>query len=62
LQEARELSADCIFINSHGLRRALGDDFDRRGISKAAVAIVLGAHCSVEVVRPKNDEYFKPAA
>ena len=64
LQEARELSADCIFIDSHGLKPALGDGLDRRGISKAAVALVLGAHCSVEVVRPKYliDQYLKPAA
>jgi nucleotide-binding universal stress UspA family protein len=62
LQEARELSADCIFIDSQGLKTALGDGFDQRGISKAAVAIVLGAHCSVEVVRPKIDQYFIPAA
>jgi len=62
LQEARELSADCIFIDSQGLKIAPGDGSDQRGVSKAAVAIALGAHCSVEVVRPKNDEYVKLAA
>jgi nucleotide-binding universal stress UspA family protein len=64
LREARELSADCIFIDSRGLKPALGDGFDRGGLSKAAVALVLGAHCSVEVVRPKYliNQYSKPAA
>ena len=64
LQEARELSADCIFIDSQGLKAALGDGFDEPGLGKAAVALILGAHCSVEVVRPKNliDQYLKPAA
>jgi nucleotide-binding universal stress UspA family protein len=64
LQEARELSADCIFIDSHGLKPSLADGFDRRGLSKAAVALVLGAHCSVEVVRPKYliDQYLKRTA
>jgi hypothetical protein len=64
LQEARELSADCIFIDSHGVNPAVVDRFDGRGLSKAAVALVLGAHCSVEVVRPKYliDQYLKPAA
>jgi nucleotide-binding universal stress UspA family protein len=64
LQEARELSADCIFIDSQGLKPALGDGFDRRGLGKAAVALVLGAHCSVEVVRPKYliDQYLKRTA
>ena len=64
LQEARELSADCIFIDSLGLKPALVDGLDRRGLSKSAVALVLGAHCSVEVVRPRYlmDQHFKPAA
>lgn len=64
LREARELSADCIFIDSQGLKPSLGDGFDQRGLGKAAVALILGAHCSVEVVRPKNliDQYLKPAA
>jgi nucleotide-binding universal stress UspA family protein len=64
LQEARELSADCIFIDSHGLKPALVDGLDRRGLSKSAVALVLGAHCSVEVVRPRYlmDQHLKPAA
>ena len=64
LREARELSADCIFIDSRGLKPAPGDGFDQGGLSRAAVALVLGAHCSVEVVRPKYliNQYLKPAA
>ncbi|HKU73614.1 MAG TPA: universal stress protein [Pyrinomonadaceae bacterium] len=51
LREARDISADCIFIESHGL-------------GKGVEAILLGAHCSVEIVRSKNltGEYLQPAA
>lgn len=64
LEVARELSADCIFIDSHRLGDGQGDRFDGRALSRVAEALVLGAHCSVEVVRPKNltDRYLKPAA
>ena len=63
-QEARELSADCIFIDSHGLGHESRYGVDRRGLGKVAEALVLGAHCSVEVVRAKNfsDQSLKPAA
>ena len=57
LQEARAFSADCIFIDSH--RR--DDGFNHPGLSKVAQALILGAHCSVEVVRA-NDPEFKSAA
>ena len=64
LQEARDHSADCIFIDSHGLGRRQSDDPDRRGLSKAVEAILLGAPCSVEIVRSKNltGQYLQPAA
>lgn len=64
LREARDLSADCIFIESHGLGGRQSDGSDRRGLSKAAEAILLGAHCSVEIVRSKKlpEQYLKPAA
>jgi len=64
LNEAREFAADCIFIDSRGLSHGLGGGYDRRGLSKAARALALGAHCSVEVVRAKNfgGPYLKPAA
>ena len=60
LREARELSADCIFIDAQGL----SDGVDDRRLSKVAEALVLGAHCCVEVVRAPslNGESFKTAA
>ena len=62
LKEARAFSADCIFINANGYE--LADRDDRLRLSKVAQAAVLGAHCSVEVVRARNthDQDFKSAA
>jgi nucleotide-binding universal stress UspA family protein len=64
LREARDLLADCIFIEAHGLGRRQSDGSDRRGLGKAVEAILLGAHCSVEIVRSKNltGQYLQPAA
>ena len=64
LQEARELAADCIFIEPHGFQPALNGGPDQRSLGRTAVALILGAHCSIEVVRPKRmfDQYLKPAA
>ena len=64
LQEASEFAADCIFIDSRGMSCELDVGYDRRDLGKAAEAITLGAHCSVEVVRAKNfgESYLKPAA
>jgi nucleotide-binding universal stress UspA family protein len=61
LHEAREFAADCIFI---GLSDQLKDGYNAAGLGKAAEALVLGAHCSVEVVRAENTggPYLKPAA
>jgi nucleotide-binding universal stress UspA family protein len=58
LQESGAFSADCIFID------ATADSFARLGLSKVAQALILGAHCSVEVIRAKtlNDQDFKSAA
>ena len=62
LQEARAFSADCIFIDSQG--HGLNDGSDSPGLSKVAQALMLGAHCSVEIVRARdlNDQNFKSAA
>ena len=62
LQEARSFSADCIFIDARG--HNLDDELDRLEFGKVAQALVLGAHCSVEVVRAKHldDQDFKSAA
>lgn len=64
LREARELSADCIFIDAQGLSQGLSDGVADRRLSKVAEALVLGAHCSVEIVRARNiaGEPLKTAA
>ena len=64
LQEAREFAADCIFISSRGFSREFEAGDDQPGLCKAAAALVLGAHCSVEVVRAKTFDgpYSEPAA
>ncbi|HKO95673.1 MAG TPA: universal stress protein [Pyrinomonadaceae bacterium] len=63
LHEAREFAADCIFIDSRGLGLEFDGGYDRTGLGKVAAALVLGAHCSVEVVRAKNfGGLLKPAA
>lgn len=54
LREARDLSADCIFIESYGFGRRQNDGPDHCGLGKAVEAILLGAHCSVEIVRSTN--------
>lgn len=63
LHEARQFAADCMFIGSRGFSHEL-DDGDRPRLSKAAEAVTLGAHCSVEVVRDNNfgGPYVKPGA
>ena len=62
LQEARSFSADCIFIDENASGLADGDD--RLGLSKVVQAVILGAHCSVEVARMRNVHHpdFKSAA
>ena len=61
LHEAREFAADCIFVR---LSHDLNEGSNGLGPVKTAEALVLGSHCSVELVRGKNfsDQYFKPAA
>ena len=63
LREARQLSVDCIFIDSLRLDHGKGNGFDR-GLGQVSQAIVLGAHCSVEVVRPTNllNQHLDPVA
>ncbi len=61
LRRSRESSIDCVFMDPH-----FGgtDVFDGSGLSDVAAAIILGAPCSVEVVRAgnSNDEHLQPAA
>jgi nucleotide-binding universal stress UspA family protein len=62
LHEARKFAADCVFIDSRGFSHELNGD--RPDLSKAAAALALGAHCSVEVVRAKTfrGPHLNPAA
>lgn len=63
LREARDLSADCIFIESRGLGHRQSNGSDHRGLGKTVEAILLGADCSVEIVRSKNlMGHLQPAA
>jgi nucleotide-binding universal stress UspA family protein len=63
LEHAKEISADCIFLEADILahRQANGDS---GVLSKVAQSVVLGAPCSVEVVRPRisTREHLDPAA
>jgi nucleotide-binding universal stress UspA family protein len=56
LRKARELTVDCVFMHATG-DPAVGGD-----LSPVAQALVLGAPCSVEVVRSKARyrHNFKP--
>lgn len=57
LEHAKEISADCIFLDADLLGHG-----QRNGLSKVAQSVVLGASCSVEIVRPTTREYLDPAA
>jgi len=60
LQKSQESSAGCVFVASHH-----GEgDVDASGLSAGVKALILGAQCSVEVVRANSskDQYLKPAA
>lgn len=63
LEHAKEVSADCIFIDADILGHAQGNG-DARGLSKVAQSVALGAPCSVEIVRPRivRNDSLKPAA
>jgi nucleotide-binding universal stress UspA family protein len=58
LSKARELAVDCVFIDAAGTNAIEGS------LGAVAQVLVLGAHCSVEVVRSRslNPTDFKPAA
>jgi nucleotide-binding universal stress UspA family protein len=60
LQKSQESSVGCVFVDPHH-----GEgDVDASGLSAGVKALILGAQCSVEVVRANisNDQYLKPAA
>jgi len=58
LRKTQDASAGCVFIDPHH------GDVDASGLSAGVKALILGAQCSVEVVRPNssNGQYLKPAA
>jgi len=60
LQKSQESSVGCVFLDPHH-----GEgDIDASGLSAGVKALILGAQCSVEVVRgsSSNDQYLNPAA
>jgi nucleotide-binding universal stress UspA family protein len=60
LQKSQESSVRCVFVDPHH-----GEgDVDASGLSAGVKALILGAQCSVEVVRANssNDQYLEPAA
>jgi nucleotide-binding universal stress UspA family protein len=61
LLKSHESSVDCVFIDPDYGRT---DVFGGSGLSEVAAAVVLGAQCSVEVVRANdsNNQYLGPAA
>ena len=60
LQKTQESSVGCIFVDPHYAE----DNVDASGLSANVKALILGAQCSVEVVRANgsSDQYLKPAA
>jgi hypothetical protein len=60
LRKTQDASVVCVFVDPHH-----GEgDVDASGLSAGVKALILGAQCSVEVVRANssNDQYSKPAA
>ena len=51
LDHARDISADCIFIDADIMAHGQGLG---RELSNVAQSVVLGARCSVEIVRPRT--------
>jgi nucleotide-binding universal stress UspA family protein len=63
LEQAKEMLADCIFLEAEMFSHRQGNG-DRGVLGKVAQSVVLGAPCSVEVVRPRilTHEDLDPAA
>jgi len=64
IEEAREWSADCLFVDALGFSRRPGCSNDVPPLSNVVKALAIGAPCSVEIVRGHslNQEYLRPAA
>jgi nucleotide-binding universal stress UspA family protein len=60
LRKTQDASVGCVFVDPHHGE----SDVNASGLSAGAKALILGAQCSVEVVRANssNDQYLKPAA
>lgn len=60
LQKSQESSVGCIFVDRHHGEGGV----EASDLSASAKALILGAQCSVEVVRANSskDQYLKPAA
>ena len=64
IEEAREWSADCIFVDALAFSRRPGSSNDVPSLSNVVKALAIGAPCSVEIVRGHSldQEYLSPAA
>jgi nucleotide-binding universal stress UspA family protein len=51
LQQSQQAAVDCCFIGSH---HAQDEILEVSGLSEAAKTLILGAHCSVEVIRSNS--------
>jgi nucleotide-binding universal stress UspA family protein len=51
VEEAERLRSDCIFLGARGLRR-----LQRFLLGSVSTAVATRAHCSVEIVRPRDQE------
>jgi nucleotide-binding universal stress UspA family protein len=53
LAKAEEWNADCIFVGTRDFKSG----FERFRLGSVSTAMVTNAHCSVEVVRPSDEEH-----
>ncbi len=64
IEEAREWSADCLFVDALAFSRRPGSTNDVPPLSNVVKALAIGAPCSVEIVRGHslNQAYLSSAA
>jgi nucleotide-binding universal stress UspA family protein len=64
IEEAREWSADCIFVDALAFSRRPETPNGGPPFSNVIKALAMGASCSVEIVRGKSrpEEFLSPAA
>ncbi|MDP2601664.1 MAG: universal stress protein [Deltaproteobacteria bacterium] len=56
VEEAERLRADCIFLGARGLRR-----LERFLLGSVSTAVATRAHCSAEIVRPRDPKEATPS-